>query len=95
MEEHGGSQEDELEAGDMQGLSSSSLSFRSGPNRRGSLSSSIFSKAMVSQRIVNIEYYMAAPVKEFDNIYSDFRNSLVKRVPVIRIFGATPAGKFR
>ncbi|ODN05814.1 DNA polymerase zeta catalytic subunit [Orchesella cincta] len=87
MEEHIGSQQDGS-AGEMK-----SVSQQSSTGRRSSLSSSIFSKAMLSQRIVNIEYYMAAPVKEFDNMNSEFRNSSVKRVPVIRIFGATPAGQ--
>ncbi|CAL8086496.1 unnamed protein product [Orchesella dallaii] len=86
MEEQEGSQKGSAEE-------MKSVSQQSATCRRSSLSSSIFSRAMLSQRIVNIEYYMAAPVKEFDNMYSDFRNSSVKRVPVIRIFGATPAGQ--
>lgn len=56
-------------------------------------SNALFSQAALSQRIVNVEYYMTSPVKEFDNLYSEFRNSAVKRVPVIRIFGSTSAGR--
>lgn len=58
----------------------------------GTLNESLFSQAAMSQRIVTVEYYMSPPVKEFDNLYSEFRNSSVKKVPIIRIFGTTSAG---
>lgn len=48
---------------------------------------------MFAVRIVTADYYLASPVKELDVCYSEFRESEVKRVPVVRIFGATPAGQ--
>ncbi|XP_062511282.1 DNA polymerase zeta catalytic subunit-like [Corticium candelabrum] len=44
-------------------------------------------------RIVTADFYMAKPVSGFDVGYSDFRCSPVRHVPVIRIYGATPAGQ--
>ncbi|KAL0163845.1 hypothetical protein M9458_039598, partial [Cirrhinus mrigala] len=43
-------------------------------------------------RIVTADYYMSSPIRELDVCYSEFRESDVKKVPVVRIFGATPAG---
>ncbi|XP_072300034.1 DNA polymerase zeta catalytic subunit isoform X2 [Eucyclogobius newberryi] len=48
---------------------------------------------MFAVRIVTADYYLARPVKDLDVCYSGFRESDVKRVPVVRIFGATPAGQ--
>uniref|UniRef100_A0AAR2LP63 DNA polymerase zeta catalytic subunit n=1 Tax=Pygocentrus nattereri TaxID=42514 RepID=A0AAR2LP63_PYGNA len=48
---------------------------------------------MFSVRIVCADYYMASPLAGLDVCYSDFRDSEVKRVPVVRIFGSTPAGQ--
>ncbi|KAI1897439.1 hypothetical protein AGOR_G00083300 [Albula goreensis] len=48
---------------------------------------------MFAVRIVTADYYMASPLKDLDVCYSEFRESDVKRVPVVRIFGATPAGQ--
>ncbi|KAL6485419.1 hypothetical protein MHYP_G00048110 [Metynnis hypsauchen] len=48
---------------------------------------------MFSVRIVCADYYMAGPLAGLDVCYSDFRDSEVKRVPVVRIFGSTPAGQ--
>lgn len=48
---------------------------------------------MFAVRIVTADYYLASPIKELDVCYSEFRESDVKKVPVVRIFGATPAGK--
>ncbi|KAG5846710.1 hypothetical protein ANANG_G00117850 [Anguilla anguilla] len=48
---------------------------------------------MFAVRIVTADYYMASPIKDLDVCYSEFRESDVKRVPVVRIFGATPAGQ--
>ncbi|KAJ8270777.1 hypothetical protein GJAV_G00119170 [Gymnothorax javanicus] len=48
---------------------------------------------MFAVRIVTADYYMASPIKDLDVCYSEFRESDAKRVPVVRIFGATPAGQ--
>ncbi|KAJ8355995.1 hypothetical protein SKAU_G00187890 [Synaphobranchus kaupii] len=48
---------------------------------------------MFAVRIVTADYYMASPIKDLDVCYCEFRESDVKRVPVVRIFGATPAGQ--
>lgn len=46
-----------------------------------------------SCRIVSADYYLTPPVKDLDVCYSDLTSSAVERVPIIRIFGATPAGQ--
>uniref|UniRef100_A0A1A7XY61 DNA polymerase zeta catalytic subunit n=2 Tax=Iconisemion striatum TaxID=60296 RepID=A0A1A7XY61_9TELE len=48
---------------------------------------------MLAVRIVTADYYLSAPVKGLDVCYSEFRESDVRKVPVVRIFGATPAGQ--
>lgn len=48
---------------------------------------------MFAVRIVTADFYLASPIKDLDVCYSDFRGSDVKKVPVVRIFGATPAGQ--
>ncbi|XP_060704706.1 DNA polymerase zeta catalytic subunit [Hemiscyllium ocellatum] len=48
---------------------------------------------MFAVRIVTADYYMSSPVKGLDVCYSEFRESEVTRVPVVRIFGPTPAGQ--
>lgn len=48
---------------------------------------------MFAVRIVTADYYLASPIKGLDPGYSEFRDSEVKKVPVVRIFGATPAGQ--
>ncbi|CAL8312592.1 unnamed protein product [Lota lota] len=48
---------------------------------------------MFSIRIVCADYYLSSPVRDLDVCYSQFRASDVKKVPVVRIFGATPAGQ--
>ena len=49
--------------------------------------------AMFSVRVVSTDHYMAAPVRGLDPCHSTFRQTDVGRVPVLRVFGATPAGK--
>lgn len=49
---------------------------------------------MFSLRIVTTDYRMDKPIAEFDVRVSDFRNSPIHKVPVIRIFGSTPLGMF-
>uniref|UniRef100_A0A8C3AFZ8 DNA polymerase zeta catalytic subunit n=1 Tax=Cyclopterus lumpus TaxID=8103 RepID=A0A8C3AFZ8_CYCLU len=48
---------------------------------------------MFAVRIVTADFYLATPIKDLDVCYSEFRESGVKKVPVVRIFGATPAGQ--
>ena len=46
-----------------------------------------------SCRVTDIDYYTAGPVKDLDVCYSESRSSVVDKVPVVRIFGATPVGQ--
>ncbi|KAH6762547.1 recovery protein 3 [Perilla frutescens var. hirtella] len=46
-----------------------------------------------SVRIVSIDYHMAPPIPGFDISYSSFHGGKVNEVPVIRIYGSTPAGQ--
>ncbi|XP_010243556.1 PREDICTED: DNA polymerase zeta catalytic subunit [Nelumbo nucifera] len=46
-----------------------------------------------SVRIVSIDYYMAPPIADLDISYSSFQGEKVNEVPVIRIYGSTPAGQ--
>ncbi|XP_027107695.1 DNA polymerase zeta catalytic subunit isoform X2 [Coffea arabica] len=46
-----------------------------------------------SVRIVSIDYYMAPPIAGIDISYSSFQGGKVNEVPVIRIYGSTPAGQ--
>uniref|UniRef100_A0A8C7PLK7 DNA polymerase zeta catalytic subunit n=1 Tax=Oncorhynchus mykiss TaxID=8022 RepID=A0A8C7PLK7_ONCMY len=48
---------------------------------------------MFAVRIVTADYYLASPLKDLDVCYNEFRESDVKKVPVVRVFGATPAGQ--
>ncbi|XP_017436160.1 DNA polymerase zeta catalytic subunit isoform X6 [Vigna angularis] len=44
-------------------------------------------------RIVSIDYYMAPPIPDADICYSSFHGGEVNEVPVIRVYGSTPAGQ--
>ncbi|KAJ4826151.1 DNA polymerase zeta [Turnera subulata] len=46
-----------------------------------------------SVRIVSIDYYTAPPIPSVDICYSSFQGGKVKEVPVIRVYGSTPAGQ--
>ena len=46
-----------------------------------------------SCRIVQIDYYLAPPLKDLDVCFSYFRSSPVEKVPILRVFGATPGGQ--
>ncbi|XP_040381696.1 DNA polymerase zeta catalytic subunit isoform X2 [Oryza brachyantha] len=48
---------------------------------------------VLSVRIVSLDYYMAPPLPGFDFSYSQFHGAEVEEVPVIRIYGSTPAGQ--
>jgi len=47
---------------------------------------------MFTHRIVKLEYYLENPHKEYDPLVSSLRSHEVKKVPILRIFGATPEG---
>lgn len=46
-----------------------------------------------SVRIVSIDHYMAPPIPGYDICYSSFQGGKVNEVPVIRVYGSTPAGQ--
>nr|AAC98786.1 DNA polymerase zeta catalytic subunit [Mus musculus] len=46
---------------------------------------------MFSVRIVTADYYMASPLPGLDTCQSPLTQLPVKKVPVVRVFGATPA----
>ena len=46
-----------------------------------------------SCRIVDIDSYVTSPLRNLDVTYSDFAGEVIKKVPVIRVFGATPTGQ--
>jgi DNA polymerase zeta len=48
---------------------------------------------MFSMSIFMINYYTCRPEPSLDEVYSDFRCSEIKQVPVIRVFGSTPEGQ--
>lgn len=49
---------------------------------------------MFSVRLVIADSYQASPLIPFDLSVSEFRNSRIKNVPTIRVFGSTLTGKF-
>ena len=58
---------------------------------------SLIDEAFISVRIVTMDYYMATPSTDvnnhFDPVYSMFRSAPIKKVPILRVFGTTPAGQ--
>ncbi|CAH2105361.1 unnamed protein product [Euphydryas editha] len=49
-------------------------------------------KSEFSVRIVVCDYYLTRPVPGIDVIYSEFRGSDIKQVPILRVFGPTSEG---
>ncbi|XP_045493795.1 DNA polymerase zeta catalytic subunit [Colias croceus] len=50
-------------------------------------------KPEFSVRIVVCDSYLTKPLPGIDVIYSEFRGSDIKQVPILRIFGSTPDGR--
>ncbi|KAJ6660281.1 hypothetical protein lerEdw1_017981 [Lerista edwardsae] len=48
---------------------------------------------MFSVRVVTADYYLSSPLPGLDPCQSHFREAPVKKVPVVRVFGATPSGQ--
>ena len=44
-------------------------------------------------RIVSLDHYMAAPLPGVDVCYSETEGAAVQQVPVVRVYGSTPAGQ--
>jgi hypothetical protein len=47
----------------------------------------------ITLRIVSLDHYMASPVPGIDVFWSELEGVAVHKVPVVRIFGATPGGQ--
>ena len=50
-------------------------------------------EALISVRLVEADHYQAAPHPGLDPLVSQFTGYDIKKVPIIRIFGSTPAGQ--
>ncbi|KAJ1380912.1 Ribonuclease H-like superfamily [Sesbania bispinosa] len=57
------------------------------------MSDSQSNSEIFSVRIVSIDYYIAPPIPGADICYSSFHGGKVNEVPVIRVYGSTPAGQ--
>lgn len=44
------------------------------------------------QTIFSIDYYSTKPNRKYDVYYSKFRDKLIYKIPIIRIFGETKEG---
>lgn len=51
--------------------------------------SSSAAQNILSIKIVSVDHYLSYPIKSLDVEYSEFRDNVVKFVPVIRVFGTT------
>ena len=51
------------------------------------------SQSRFSCRLVDIDSYVTSPLRGLDVTYSDFAGEVINKVPVIRVFGATPTGQ--
>jgi len=50
-------------------------------------------ESFVSVRIVSVDFYMTKPHKDYDTTYSSFSGCAIDQVPIVRVFGTTPAGQ--
>jgi hypothetical protein len=50
-------------------------------------------KPMFSLRIVALDYYLAPPIQGLDVSFSSLEGTAVDLVPIVRVFGSTPAGQ--
>ena len=50
-------------------------------------------EALISVRLFTMEHYIADPIPGLDVTFSPSRGYAVRKVPVLRVFGATPAGQ--
>lgn len=66
---------------------------RGAPSGRPQRRLSFVAANMFSVRVVTADYYMSSPLSGLDPCQSSFREAPVKKVPVVRVFGATPSGK--
>jgi len=44
-------------------------------------------------RIVTTDHYLASPIAGLDVCYNEYRGTDISKVPVIRVYGITPAGE--
>ena len=50
-------------------------------------------EALISVRLVVVDHYQASPQPGLDPLVSQFTGYNIKKVPIIRIFGSSPAGQ--
>jgi hypothetical protein len=53
----------------------------------------IDNKLIFSLRIVSLDYYLAPPIQGLDVSFSSLEGIAVDLVPIVRVFGSTPAGQ--
>ncbi len=56
-------------------------------------STKLYSHSAFSLKIVEADYAMLRPIEYLDHCYTLFHNQPIFRVPVVRLFGLTPAGQ--
>ncbi|XP_076819341.1 DNA polymerase zeta catalytic subunit-like isoform X2 [Clavelina lepadiformis] len=49
--------------------------------------------SIFSVRIVTVDYCLKKPIPNIDNHFSYFKQTIVRKVPVLRVFGSTPCGQ--